>query len=165
MQIVDLRREAGYPLSAPLLEELRRVSERGSKAILLLNRRGIAPALHCRACGMTMRCGQCDVALVLHEDGRLACHHCGYAARAPTACPGCGSAEIARLGAGTQRLERELRDNFPELELIRSTATARRARSTRRRRCGASPRASAWCCSGRRWWPRGTTSAVWSSQR
>ena len=54
-------------------------SDRGRKAILLLNRRGIAPALHCRACGTTIRCEHCDVALVLHEDGRLACHHCGYA--------------------------------------------------------------------------------------
>ncbi len=119
VRIVDLRREAGYPLSAPLLAELRRVSDRGSKAILLLNRRGIAPALHCRACGTTIRCEHCDVALVLHEDGRLTCHHCGYALRAPSACPSCGSAELARLGAGTKRLEAELGRAFPELELIR----------------------------------------------
>ena len=78
MRVVDLRREAGYPLSAPLLTELARVDERGGKANLLLNRRGIAPAVHCRACGTTIRCRDCDVALVLHEQGRLACHHCGW---------------------------------------------------------------------------------------
>ena len=55
VQVVDLRREAGYPLSAPLLEELGGIAERGGKAILLLNRRGVAPALHCRACGATIR--------------------------------------------------------------------------------------------------------------
>jgi primosomal protein N' (replication factor Y) (superfamily II helicase) len=78
VRVVDLRREAGYPLSAPLLAELRGVAERQSKAILLLNRRGIAPALHCRACGTTLRCPNCDVALVLHAGGDLRCHHCGH---------------------------------------------------------------------------------------
>jgi primosomal protein N' (replication factor Y) (superfamily II helicase) len=122
VQVVDLRREAGYPLSAPLLVELRGVAERRGKAILLLNRRGVAPALHCRACGTTVRCPNCDVALVLHDDGSLRCHHCGLAAPAPEVCPVCGSAEVARLGAGTQRLERELRTAFPELELVRLDA-------------------------------------------
>ena len=61
VRVVDLRREAGYPLSAPLLDELRGVAERRGKAILLLNRRGVAPALHCRACGTTIRCPNCDV--------------------------------------------------------------------------------------------------------
>src|SRR5205823_8058528 len=62
VRVVDLRREAGYPLSAPLLAELGRLAERGGKGILLLNRRGVAPALHCRACGTTRRCVDCDVA-------------------------------------------------------------------------------------------------------
>ena len=87
MQIVDLRREAGYPLSAPLLRELRGVADRGGKAILLLNRRGVAPALHCRACGATIRCPNCDVALVLHGDGGLRCHHCGHAEPSPGDVP------------------------------------------------------------------------------
>ena len=122
VQVVDLRREAGYPLSAPLLEELGGIAERGGKAILLLNRRGIAPALHCRACGATIRCGRCDVSLVLHADGSLRCHHCGHEERAPEACPACESPELARIGAGTQKLERELAKRLPELELIRIDA-------------------------------------------
>src|SRR5207237_967650 len=68
VRVVDLRREAGYPLSAPLLAELGAIADGGGKAILLLNRRGVAPALHCRACGTTLRCQSCDVALVLHAD-------------------------------------------------------------------------------------------------
>jgi primosomal protein N' (replication factor Y) len=122
VSVVDLRREAGYPLSAPLLRELRGVADRGGKAILLLNRRGVAPALHCRACGTTIRCPNCDVSLVLHGGGELRCHHCGHAEPVPGECPACGSAELARLGAGTQKLERELAGEFPELELIRLDA-------------------------------------------
>ena len=124
VRVVDLRREAGYPLSAPLLAELDAVAAGGGKAILLLNRRGVAPALHCRACGLTPRCGFCDVALVLHGDGRLRCHHCGWSEPAPEVCPSCESAELARLGAGTQRLERELAARLPELERIRLDADA-----------------------------------------
>src|SRR5204863_3546464 len=122
VRVVDLRREAGYPLSAPLLEALESVAARGEKAILLLNRRGVAPALHCRARGTTLRCENCDVALVLHNDRRLRCHHCGYTEAEPETCPVCGSTELARLGAGTQRLERELEEKLPELERIRLDA-------------------------------------------
>jgi primosomal protein N' (replication factor Y) len=124
VRVVDLRREAGYPLSAPLLEELGAIVDRGGKAILLLNRRGVAPALHCRACGTTLRCIRCDVALVLHRDARLRCHHCAYEEPEPETCPLCGSTELARLGAGTQRLERELEAKLPELERIRLDADA-----------------------------------------
>jgi primosomal protein N' (replication factor Y) (superfamily II helicase) len=124
VRVVDLRREAGYPLSAPLLAELGAIAEDGGKAILLLNRRGVAPALHCRACGLTVRCESCDVALVLHADNTLRCHHCGHAEPAPSTCPACRSAELVRLGAGTQRLERELATRLPELERIRLDADA-----------------------------------------
>jgi primosomal protein N' (replication factor Y) (superfamily II helicase) len=125
VRVVDLRRERGYPLSAPLLAELGRIAENGGKAILLLNRRGLVPAIHCRTCGVTRRCPNCDVALVLHASGDLRCHHCGHAEPAPELCPECGSAELARLGAGTQRLERELAARLPELELIRLDADSR----------------------------------------
>jgi primosomal protein N' (replication factor Y) (superfamily II helicase) len=122
VRLVDLRREAGYPLSAPLLAELGALADGGGKAILLLNRRGVAPALHCRACGLTVRCPSCDVALTLHADGRLHCHHCGRREPAPQLCPACGAAEVARLGAGTERLEAELSERLPELERFRLDA-------------------------------------------
>jgi primosomal protein N' (replication factor Y) (superfamily II helicase) len=124
VKVVDLRREAGYPLSGPLLEELGLVADKGGKAILLLNRRGVAPALHCRACGVTRRCPDCDVALTLHGDGLLHCHHCGRLEQAPRLCPECGSPDIARLGAGTQRVEAELAARVPELERFRLDADA-----------------------------------------
>jgi primosomal protein N' (replication factor Y) (superfamily II helicase) len=124
VRVVDLRREAGYPLSAPLLEELGALADGGGKAILLLNRRGVAPAIHCRACGKTRRCPDCDVALTLHSDGRLHCHHCGRRDDMPTLCPECGSPDLARLGAGTQRVEAELAARLPELERFRLDADA-----------------------------------------
>jgi primosomal protein N' (replication factor Y) (superfamily II helicase) len=122
VRIVDLRREAGYPLSAPLLAELGAIADDGGKAILLLNRRGIAPAVHCRACGATRRCTNCDVALTLHGDSLLRCHHCGRVEPLGETCPACGSVEVARIGAGTQRLERALAKQVPELEVIRLDA-------------------------------------------
>jgi primosomal protein N' (replication factor Y) len=122
VRVVDLRRQAGYPLSAPLLAELGGIAERGGKAILLLNRRGVTPAIHCRACGTTRRCPNCDVALTQHGDGALRCHHCGRLERLGEVCPACGSAELARIGAGTQKLERELAKAVPELEVIRLDA-------------------------------------------
>ena len=124
VRVVDLRREPGYPLSAPLLDALAGIADRGGRAILLLNRRGVAPALHCRACGLTIRCVRCDVALVLHRDGSLRCHHCGHAETAGETCRACGSPELARIGAGTQRLESELAARLPELELVRLDADA-----------------------------------------
>jgi primosomal protein N' (replication factor Y) len=144
VRVVDMRHEAGYPLSAPLLAELRRVSENGQKAILLLNRRGVAPALHCRACGRTIRCPNCDVALVLHADGRLHCHHCGHREPEPETCLSCGSSQVARLGTGTQSLERELARAFPDLEAIRldaDTAASPELTAAALRRFAETPRA------------------------
>ena len=128
VKLVDLRKEAGYPLSAPLLAELAGVEERGGRAILLLNRRGISGAVHCRSCGTTRRCPSCDIALTLHADGRLHCHHCGFSDTLPEACPVCGSRELARIGAGTQRLESELARTLPGLERVRLDADTAAAR-------------------------------------
>ena len=122
VKLVDLRREAGYPLSAPLLAELSSVAERGGRAILLLNRRGMSGAIHCRSCGTTRRCRSCDIALTLHADSRLHCHHCGYSTELPASCPECSSVELARIGAGTQRLDAELARRVPGLERIRLDA-------------------------------------------
>ena len=131
VRVVDLRREAGYPLSAPLLAALGGLAERGGKAILLLNRRGVAPAVHCRACGATRRCPNCDVALTLHGGGLLRCHHCGRSETMGETCPACGWAEVARIGAGTQKLERG----------SRSSARARGHPARRRRQDAGRPHA------------------------
>ncbi len=166
VRVVDLRREAGYPLSAPLLAALGRVAAEGGKAILLLNRRGIAPAIHCRACGTTLRCPNCDVALVLHRDDVLHCHHCGHSVPSPETCPACASPELARIGAGTEKLEQEL-------AAARAGARADPARRGRRRGARSRPRGApplrrdrpSRCCSARRWSRRDTTSPACRSRR
>jgi primosomal protein N' (replication factor Y) (superfamily II helicase) len=121
VQIVDLRADGGYPLTRPLIDALAALDDGGGRAILLQNRRGAAAAIHCRTCGRTWRCGRCDVSLTLHGR-RLVCHHCGAAEPLPRACPTCGSVDLAHIGAGTTRVEDELRRRFRRLETMRLDA-------------------------------------------
>jgi primosomal protein N' (replication factor Y) len=107
VEVLDMRElspRAG-PLHPATREALGALAE-DEKAIVMLNRRGFAPHLACAACGEAVGCPHCDVSLVLHRaSGRMACHHCGHAEPVPKACPACGSASLARYGAGTERLE------------------------------------------------------------
>ena len=109
------------------------MQERGGRAILLLNRRGISGAIHCRSCGRTQRCRSCDIALTLHSDSRLHCHHCGYSLgsprRAPSAAPS-SSPGSARGRNGSRRLQRRL----PGLERTGSTPIPRRVQARCARR-------------------------------
>ena len=90
--------------------ETRRALTATRKSIVLLNRRGWSNFLTCRACGKAWECPNCDVALVLHRaEAALACHHCGHRERVPSRCDACGSLSVARHGAGTERVEAELR--------------------------------------------------------
>ena len=135
VRTIDLRGEAGYPLSAPLLAELGKVAEGGGKAILLLNRRGVAPALHCRACGETRRCPNCDVALVLHRDEVLHCHHCGHArgvARAPA--PPAARSSSRESAPGRSGSSASWRRTFPSSSASGSTPMRPRSPASRRRR-------------------------------
>jgi primosomal protein N' (replication factor Y) len=129
VDVVDLTREPTYPVSRPLHDALGEIADSGGRAVLLLNRRGEAPALHCRECGRTFRCDDCDVALTLHRSPpALRCHHCGRERAVPTACPACGAVDLARIGAGTERLERVIAERFEALQVLRLDAdvTARR---------------------------------------
>jgi len=108
VELLDMR-GTSHPLHARTREALAEVRRAGSKAIVLLNRRGWSNFLSCRACGRVWECPECDVALVLHRSaGRVACHHCGHVEPAPGSCPDCGSLAVARHGAGTERMEAEL---------------------------------------------------------
>jgi primosomal protein N' (replication factor Y) (superfamily II helicase) len=108
VRLLDMR-DAAHALHPETAAALHAVRRRGEKAIVLLNRRGWANFLSCRCCGRVWECPLCDVALVLHRSaGEVACHHCGHREPAPTRCPSCGSPGVARHGAGTERLHREL---------------------------------------------------------
>ena len=96
-------------LSAPLLAAIQARVARGEQCMLLLNRRGYAPVLHCADCGWKSECSHCSAFRVFHKlDRTLRCHHCGFTERVPRACPACGNADIAPLGRGTEQLEEHL---------------------------------------------------------
>ena len=96
-------------LSAPVLQTLKDRVAKGEQSMLLLNRRGYAPVLHCADCGWKSECSHCSAFRVFHKiDRTLRCHHCGFTDRVPRACPACGNADIAPLGRGTEQLEEHL---------------------------------------------------------
>ena len=110
VEVLDMRErhQPLHPETRMALADLRRAQ---GKAILLLNRRGWSNFLSCRACGRVWLCPNCDVALVLHQRGNfIACHHCGHRERMPDRCSACASVSVARHGAGTERIEHELRE-------------------------------------------------------
>jgi len=95
--------------SAPLLAAITERVQRGEQCMVLLNRRGYAPVLHCQDCDWKSDCPHCSAHQVFHKiDRSLRCHHCGYAQRVPRACPACGSPDIAPMGRGTEQLEEHL---------------------------------------------------------
>ncbi|MCK9380645.1 MAG: primosomal protein N' [Sulfuritalea sp.] len=121
VRIIDTRREKLQEgLSAVLLAGLQQRLERGEQSLVFLNRRGYAPVLACPPCGWISRCQRCAVNLVLHlADQRLRCHHCGFEAAIPRACPDCGNVDLLPFGRGTQRLETMLVERFPEARVLR----------------------------------------------
>ena len=119
VQVVDMAQEFSQGwrsmFSRPLTSALMDVVERGEKAVLLLNQRGFARFLLCRDCGYVPRCEQCSTSLTYHERGhKLVCHTCGREYAVPPLCPECGSRYLRQFGAGTQRVEDELRSVLPE---------------------------------------------------
>ncbi|MFT3779304.1 MAG: primosomal protein N' [Ottowia sp.] len=107
---VDMSRQPrGTLIAAPLLAAIGERVARGEQALLLLNRRGYAPVLHCADCGWKSECPHCSAYRVFHKvDRTLRCHHCGFTQRVPRACPACGNLDIAPLGRGTEQLEERL---------------------------------------------------------
>ena len=107
---VDMNKQARRTvLSAPLLAALQARVACGEQSMLLLNRRGYAPVLHCADCGWKSDCPHCSAFRVFHKiDRTLRCHHCGLTERVPRACPACGNPDIAPIGRGTEQLEEHL---------------------------------------------------------
>jgi primosomal protein N' (replication factor Y) len=133
IELVDMRDElAGNNrsiFSRPLQDALGELERGQQQAILLMNRRGAASFVLCRDCGESLRCPDCDLPFVYHSAGeRLRCHHCGRTADPPERCPQCGSRRIRYFGAGTQRVEAELRTSFPALRVARLDSDALAAR-------------------------------------
>ena len=124
--IADLRQEIlnGNPglISTPLRQELEKNLAAGEQSILFLNRRGSSRMLLCGECGYVPQCPRCSSAMTYHSaNGRLMCHYCGHSEPAADPCPECGG-WMKHVGAGTQKVEEELRELFPEAGILRMDA-------------------------------------------
>lgn len=133
IEVADLRAElAGGNrsiFSAVLTDAIGALRRGSEQAVLILNRRGAATFILCRDCGESLRCPDCELPFVYHLEGAtLRCHHCGRSAAPTDRCPSCGSTRIRYFGAGTQRVEAELRARFPDLRIGRLDSDALAAR-------------------------------------
>lgn len=133
IDLVDMRAELAEGnrsiFSTGLAEELASLRPGTDQAVLVINRRGAATFILCRDCGESLRCPDCDLPLVYHlAGGSLRCHHCGRIAAPVDRCPSCGSERIRYFGAGTQRVEAELRTRYPQLRIARLDSDALAAR-------------------------------------
>jgi primosomal protein N' (replication factor Y) len=135
IQVVDVkdlqhRKMMRGPFSPLLLVRVREALERGEQAILFQNRRGWAPMIECRQCGWVPHCEHCDVSLTLHRTtNQLSCHYCGYTYRVPTECPACGGKDLRGRGYGTEKIEDQIRDIFPEARIARMDLDTTRTRN------------------------------------
>ena len=134
IQVVDIkdlqhRKMMNGPFSPLLLNKVREALGRGEQAILFQNRRGYAPMIECKQCGWVPHCSHCDVSLTLHRNlNQLTCHYCGTVYQVPTECPACGSKELQTRGYGTEKIEADIRDIFPEARIARMDLDTTRTR-------------------------------------
>ena len=123
------RKMMNGPFSPLLLNKVREALGRGEQAILFQNRRGYAPMIECKQCGWVPHCSHCDVSLSLHRNlNQLTCHYCGTVYQVPTECPACGSKELQTRGYGTEKIEADIRDIFPEARIARMDLDTTRTR-------------------------------------
>ena len=135
IQIVDIkdlqkRKMMQGPFSPLLLGSIKKALAAGDQVILFQNRRGFAPMIECRQCGWVPHCTNCDVSLTFHKNiQQLTCHYCGYTYQVPTVCPCCGSTELKGRGYGTEKIEDQVMEIFPEARVARMDLDTTRTRS------------------------------------
>lgn len=139
VDIKDLKRRKMMtgPFSPQLLAAMRAALSAGKQVILFQNRRGFAPMVECRVCGWVPKCEHCDVSLTYHKNqNRMTCHYCGYTYLVPTRCPNCESTDLKGRGYGTEKIEDQIRDVFPEVEVARMDLDTTRTRNAYERLIG-----------------------------
>ena len=135
IQVVDTadlqhRKMMNGAFSPLLLARMREALEQGEQVILFQNRRGFSPVVECHQCGWVPTCQHCDVSLTLHRQlGQLTCHYCGATYRIPTECPCCGGTDLRTRGYGTEKIEQQVRDLFPEARIARMDLDTTRTRN------------------------------------
>lgn len=135
VETVDMKKEIlggnSFPVSRRLYEAVNETLDNKKQVILLLNRRGHNTYISCPECGYVMTCPNCSISLTYHSaNHRLMCHYCGYSVSADTKCPECGNEHMKFLGAGTQRLEEEIKKLFPKARVLRVDADSTLARES-----------------------------------
>ncbi len=135
IEVIDMaeyqrRKLVTGPFSDPLVEAMGEALKNGQQIILFQNRRGYAPLLECKTCGWVPKCKHCDVSLTLHKSaGKLTCHYCGYTVPAPVHCPNCEERNFIDLGYGTEKIENDLQNIFPEARIERMDLDTTRTRN------------------------------------
>ena len=124
VQVVDMREELARGnrrvISDAMTDLLQETLQQKQQAIILLNRRGFSTFVMCRKCGYVVKCDTCDVAMVYHkQQDRLRCHYCDAEKPVPLRCPACGSKYIKFFGTGTEKVEEQLREQFPRARIVR----------------------------------------------
>ena len=115
----EIKRSKGH-FSFDLVNSINSRLEQGEQVILLLNRRGYASFVTCKNCGYTFKCPNCDISLTYHKSSNtLRCHYCGYGTKVYNVCPECKEKSISDLGVGTQKIEEELGNIFPDAKILR----------------------------------------------
>ena len=116
-------------ISPLLLDEANQALKRGEQIILFQNRRGFAPIIECKLCAWVPKCKHCDVTLTYHKRyHQLTCHYCGYTCEIPRQCPACGHTEIDIRGFGTERVEEDIAQYFPDYQIARMDLDTTRTR-------------------------------------
>ena len=134
IQMVDLKKaqrekEITHDISHILRDEIIEQLKEQKQVILFQNRRGYAPILECNSCGHTPECPNCDVSLTYHKfSNQLKCHYCGYAQAKPNRCVSCGSVELNTKGLGTEQIEHQIEEIFPEARIRRMDVDAMRGK-------------------------------------
>ena len=139
VDVKDLRRRKmmNGPFSPQLLAAMRQALGDGKQVILFQNRRGFAPMIECKTCGWVPRCKNCDVSLTLHKNtNTLTCHYCGYTYAVPTHCPSCEGTDLRGRGYGTEKIEDQICEIFPEARVARMDLDTTRSRNAYERLIG-----------------------------
>ena len=134
MTLVDMREElrSGNKsiFSRRLYVSMKEKLEKGEQIILFLNRRGFSTFVSCRSCGYVFQCEDCDISMTYHKNGFLVCHYCGKTKQQPNLCPKCGSKYVKFFGAGTERVEEEVRRYFKNAKILRMDVDTTRAKDS-----------------------------------
>lgn len=130
MEIVDMREELKVKnlsmFSRKLYKEMKEALDRKEQIILFLNRRGFSTFISCRSCGYVFKCHKCDISMTYHKNGYLVCHYCGRTEKQVKICPKCKSKYVKFFGAGTEKVENEVRKYFKDARILRMDADTTR---------------------------------------